>query len=80
MDTGIPYRVVRISVDVFDLLVKNGFISGNDFELVKYAIKDEQYPDDTKWCRARSEYIKAKTNFDNETYRCRYEYNTSSTN
>lgn len=73
MQSGTPYRVVRIAVEVFDRLVLDKVIAGDDYELVKYAIKDEEYPDDPKWNKAKSEYIRAKTNFDNETYRCRDE-------
>lgn len=73
MDTGAPYRVVRIAIDKFDRLVLNGVLSGEDFELIKYGIKDEEYPDDTRWKKAREKYIKAKTDFNNETYRCRDE-------
>lgn len=79
MQSGSPYRVVRIAVEKFDRLVLDGVVQPEDYELVKYAIKDERYPDDKKWIQAEREFIKARTNFNNETYRCRDENTTSST-
>lgn len=73
MQSDTPYRVVRIAVERFDRLVLDGVILPDEYELVKYAIKDEKYPDDTRWNQAQAEFKKARTNLDNETYRCRDE-------
>jgi len=76
METGTPYRLIKVDDDLFEELVINNCLPIGRYVPLAYGIEGEDYPGDDRYQKAKEVHYSAKKIYYKELDRCRDE-NTS---